>query len=283
MCSTNDNGVTAWADAATLAANSWPASAQLEIKTPEMYLECYHLTDSIARKLQQISSSSGLEWNFTEIFHTQVTTAEANPGIQLTRAMSRANSVIAKVRAANFLENSVRDSFASLPWLNEATGTIDYNPGSNAGLDFQDGALGMQLQLGSQFIPSRPLEAQVEEHMHSNLVTFAQFHRAQNSVVPRRGFAGYRLTADVAADTGLTATPGTIFSGMSAVSSLPLESSGTLAQSGAAISAQRTCVVNMNFTTAANAASRYGSRRIDLYVPHEKLATLFLDSVVVRS
>ena len=282
VCGTTLDGLPSWETAQERVQGSWPSTLELKISTPEMYLECYHLTDSISRKLQQISSSSGLEWNFTEIFHTQVTTPEMSPGIQLTRAMSRANSVIAKVRCANFLENSVRDSFESQPWMPEATGTIPYL-GSEAELTFRDGSVEMQLQLGSQFIPSRPLRDEVEEHMHSNLVTFAQFHRGQNSTMSRRTFAGFRLSANVG-DSGFSfGVPGTSFSGMAAVSSLPLESSGTLAQSGAAISAQRTCVVNMNFTKAADSISRYGSRRIDLYVPHEKLATLFLDSVVVRS
>ena len=64
-----------------------------------------------------------------------------------------------------------------------------------------------------------------------------------------------------------------------AVSAVPLESSSTLQQSGAAISAQRTAVVNMTWAKSDDT----DDRKIDAFVPYSKLATLFLDSVVVRS
>ena len=256
-----------------------PFAGDLKIKSPEMHLETFTLTDSILRKLSQISASSGLEWYFDAVHQMNHTVGESDLSMQITRALSRANNVIVKTRNASYLGNSIVDSYASQIWAQteKEGGPTDAVYNTNlVGDKYQDGTLEeFQVQLGAQYIPSRSL-ATKKEVMHSSMKTFSQFRRSDEvGGVDDAQFSGMRT------NTLIDPAAGVYLSGL-AVAAVPLESSSTLQQSGAAISAQRTAVVNMKWKGVSN-GTNFGLRRVDAFVVYSKLCTLFLDSVVVRS
>ena len=267
VTSTGNNGIPI---TPTMLNPAIPWQGDLKIISPEMHLETFTLTDSILRKLSQISSSSGLEWYFDAVHQMNHTVGESDLSMQITRALSRANNVIVKSRNAKYLGNSLVDSYASQSWV---------LPTEEGGIQEdvkQDGTLvEFQVQLGAQYIPSRSLQTK-KEVLHSSLKTFSQFRRSDEvGGVDDSQFSGIRTNL-------ATETEGVYLSGL-AVAAVPLESSSTLQQSGAAISAQRTAVVNMKWKGEAAQVSDYGLRRVDAFVVYSKLCTLFLDSVVVRS
>lgn len=251
----------------------------------EMHLETFTLTDSIVRKLSQISASSGLEWYFDSVHQASIVTGSDSLSMQITRALSRANNVIVKTRNDKWLGNSLLDSYASQAWVLPDTEN-NLNDPSLPGVDPRslldkdlDGTMEeFQVQLGAQYIPSRSITGR-KEMMHSAYKTFSQFRRSDVLGGPDTAqYGGIRVTAQQAGVVG-EYLPGV------AISAVPLESSSTLQQSGAAISAQRTAVVNMKwkYPSSSDAGSKFGLRRIDAFVVYSKLATLFLDTVVVRS
>jgi hypothetical protein len=252
-----------------------PWVGDLKVVNPEMHLETFTLTDSILRKLSQISAASGLEWYFDAVHQMNVTISQGDLAMQITRALSRANNVIVKTRNAKDLGNTYKDSYASQPYtptVKEGRVAIDDEAKFNGALrEFQ-------VQLGAQYIPSRSMSTK-NEILHSALKTFSQFRRSDELGGPDDAmFSGIRVSKD----TATTAATIRYLSGL-AVAAVPLESSSTLQQSGAAISAQRTAVVNMAWEGETDPASIFGLRRVDAFVVYSKLATLFLDSVVVRS
>lgn len=273
VCGTDSEGV-------TTGLNGWPAAQPLLINNPEFHLETFTLTDSILRKLSQISASSGLEWYFDAVHQMDASTSENDYSMQITRALSRANNVIVKSRTKTNIGNTFQDSYGSQAWvrtLKEGGGTSDgaVNP-YNASVDGT--MVAFQVQLGAQYIPSRSLST-TKEFVHSAFKTFSQFRRSDEvGGVDDTQFSGYRVTrkatADAAADDYMLGV---------AISAVPLETSSTLQQSGAAISAQRTAVVNMTWSPTAGGAVVSATRKLDCFVVYSKLATLFLDSVVVRS
>jgi len=199
--------------------------------------------------------------------------------VQVTRALSRANNIIVKTRLDPKLRNPTQDSLASQPWtydvLPAATTTADVvaaEQGDNGTLR------GFQVQLGAQFIPSQPIQHR-EDFLHSALKTFSQFRRSDElDGVQLPTFTGVKTVQGTNAPLDSVYKPGL------AIAAIPLESSSTLQQSGAAISAQRTAVVNLEWgDEAPRFNTMNANRRIDLFVTYSKLATLFLDSVVVRS
>jgi hypothetical protein len=244
----------------------WDPSQVVTIYNPTINVESFTLTDSIVRKLSQISSQSGLEWYWDAVHQTSTVTAQQSTSIQVSRALSRANNAIIKTRSVNVIQAPTADHFASDPWDLLGSST------ANAAVDGTMQAY--QVQLGAQYIPALPITT-TPQYLHSALKTFNQFRRSDEVGGPTlaefRAILAIASAANGAADT--------YFGGL-AISAVPLESSSTLQQSGAAISAQRTAVVNITWNYARTAVTQ---RRVDLFVMYSKLATLFLDSVVVRS
>jgi hypothetical protein len=265
----------------TITEEGTPWSGQLLINNCELHLETFTLTDSIVRKLSQISASSGLEWYFDALHQS-----DGSPGsqsdytMQITRALSRANNVIVKCRTLKHLSNTFEDSYGSQVWyrtVEEGGGTqqFKYNEANGE----QDGnMIAFQVQLGAQYIPSRSLREK-KEFVHSAFKTFSQYRRGDGYGGPDDvQFSGFRTTREFSEDTADNVQKGL------AISCVPLESSSTLQQSGAAISAQRTAVVNMAWGPSSGVGSaKTQDRKVDVFVVYSKLATLFLDSVVVRS
>jgi len=229
----------------------------------------------------QVSASSGLEWYFDAVHSMEGGGTESDYSMQITRALSRANNVIVKTRTRSDIGNTFKDSYGSQPWvkkISEGGGTANSPPALNLPDSTIDGSMvGLQIQLGAQYIPSRSLKDR-SEFIHSALKTFSQFRRTdQVGGVNDTMFSGFRTTRKTTADAA-----GDNYMNGLAIAAVPLESSSTLQQSGAAISAQRTAVVNMSWNPAAG-ATPIASRKVDVFVVYSKLATLFLDSVVIRS
>jgi len=260
ICGTDESGLPA-------GGGNW-LDQEVKISNCEVELETFTLVDSVIRKLSQISASSGLEWSWDAVHEMNITVNSSDLTMQITRALSRANNITVRTRLAANIGNTAADSFASQPWVPQA-GEIDYYVGAASDTP-RDGRLSQfQCQLGAQYIPSRSILSN-REFMHSALKTFSQFRRDDKCVgVTEDEFTG------IPAARPASASASAWYSGL-AIASLPLESSSTLQQSGAAISAQRTANVNMQWANANN-------RRVDMYVTYSKLASLFLDSVVVRS
>jgi len=270
----------------------WPAGTAVFITKPEINLECFQLTDSVVRKLSQISASSGLEWYWDAVHNMTTTKGDSEITVQVTRALSRANCMIVKSRHDSAVNRHDQDSFASQPWVHHVwedeakyPKAIEYGNSGNL--------IGFQVQLGAQFIPSQPIQYR-EDFLHSAMKTFSQFRRNDEvGSVEMPSFAGIKMNKGTAQVDGPPVVPAVIakYKPGLAIAAVPLESSSTLQQSGSAISAQRTAVCNLAFKYPVDQLTMYdGStsingklRRVDVFVPYSKLATLFLDSVVVRS
>lgn len=265
----------------------WGANDSCTIIKPEINLECFQLTDSIVRKLSQISASSGLEWYWDAVHNMSSTLADSQVTVQVTRALSRANNIVVKSRHDTAVGRHNFDSYASQPWVygvNDTTGGDEEK--GNAG-----NMSGFQIQLGAQFIPSQPIVYK-EDFLHSAMKTWSQFRRNdETGSVEMPTFTGVKQRdASTIAAPAVPANFAVYKPGL-AVCAVPLESSSTLQQSGSAISAQRTAVCNIEYKYAPvalreplTAAVIPGTlRKIDVFVAYSKLATLFLDSVVVRS
>jgi len=248
----------------------WGASAVPFIQNVFINLESFQLTDSITRKLSQISASSGLEWTWTAVHQSATTQKNAEFSFQVSRALSRANNIVCKMRSKTAYESSLADSYTSLPWVseniaNDGTAYIEEVKANDGGIE------GFQVQLGAQFIPAAPLD-NLQDFYASALKTFGGYRRTDASVgADLDQFAG-KVLGKVTANA---AKP--VYGTCVAIAAVPLESSSTLNESGAAISAQRTAVVNIKVKDTAV------ERRYDFFVEYSKLATVFLDSVVVRS
>lgn len=247
----------------------WPPGSSVTFNNAQIAMETFTLSDAIARKLAQISAATGLEWAWDATHQTsQIVTTSSN-SIQINRALSRANVVLVKTRTNSNVGNPVVDSFASDPW--DLRGPIAIPANYN-----QDGTMiSFQVQLGAQYIPAAPI-TRTPDFLHSALKSFAQFRRNDElGGVPLWLFRGISTYYG----TPVAVIPDIVRAGL-AISSVPLETSSTLQQSGSAISAQRTAVINMTWNNGRDAAF---ARRIDLFVPYTKVASLFLDSCVVRS
>jgi hypothetical protein len=194
--------------------------------------------------------------------------------------MSRANNVVLKVRDLKSTSEAKEDSYSSQAWLADkygdgaTDGAGDVNQRATS-IEKVNGTLKqLQVQLGSQFMPSKPID-NLPEAIHSALKTFGGMRRTDTSIgLTVQEFAGEETAAYA---SGAVSTPNVAFTPSIGIMAIPLESSSTLQQSGAAINAQRTAVVNVQLAKT----DRF--RRVDLFVEYTKLATLMLDSVIVRS
>jgi len=65
--------------------SAWITGQKLEISRCEMHLETFTLSDSISRKLSQISASSGLEWYFDAVHQMNHSVTDSDLSMQITR------------------------------------------------------------------------------------------------------------------------------------------------------------------------------------------------------
>jgi hypothetical protein len=191
-------------------------------------MESFTLTDAITRKLAQISASSGLEWNWTAVHWIAHNPIEDQFSIHVSRSMSRANNVVLKVRDLEATSKETDDSYSSQAWL--APGYGDGATGDRlTSIAKVNGTLqALQVQLGSQFMPSKPID-NLPEAIHSALKVFGGMRRTDTSIgLTLEEFAG----KETAAYAGAVAAPDVAFTPSVGILAVPLESSSTLQQSG---------------------------------------------------
>lgn len=211
-------------------------------------LESIAITDGISRRLAQISGSRGLVWNWDTVYTTTTFPRGLDHSVQITKAVSRANTACFFVRNTEQLSSYEYDS------LNSSTNAYD-------DFDFTS----YQFALGAEFMPIRPLSG-VKQFHQAALKCFEQFRRVDELV---SGEANNDL-------------------GRLAMACTSLESSTTLAQAGVAINSQRTAVATMIFNDDTkkdwkpNLAFR-NARRVDMFLTAEKVAIIMLDSISLRS
>lgn len=264
----------------------WAATDTVTIEGMLFCAETFTLTDAISRKMAQISGATGLEWSWDAVAQSSLQTPNTTTSIQVNRALSRANAVILLARNQSQIATSVQgqqsDYFGANPWNLKIANTTNYTQNQA-----WDGTMtSFQVQLGAQYIPAQPITLPAD-YLHSALKTFSAFRRNDRTVgVPLWDFIGPKMASydgtNVQTPTEVAESTGPIDLRRAALARacVPLESSSTLQQSGAAISAQRTCVINMTW--------QYGradntQRRVDCFIPYTKLSSHFLDSVTVRS
>jgi hypothetical protein len=260
----------------------WTATQSVTIENPRIHIESFIVSESVSRKIAQISSTRGLEWNWAGVHQSSYTTEQATTAIQVNRTLSRADCIIVKTRTAGNLTSASANAFASDSWdypeTIDQTPTANNIPGQPVPIDTQnDGTMtAFQVQMGALYVPMAPITS-TRQFLHSALKTFMQFRRNDEiGGVPLWDFSGMIYSQPYSGNllVGSFTTPAL------AISAVPLETSSTLQQSGMAISASRTAVINMTFKFARTTAN---PRRIDVFVCHTKLASYFADGTVVRS
>jgi len=178
------------------------------ISQASIYLEQYQLTDAIAKTISSISATSGLEFPFVSWHAQSKNTPAANKQVtfQVSRSLSRANTVMWITRHTNDLENQFRNSVAP----------ISFSLAQDANLRFN-------MQLGGQYIPIQPAEGALELFQHA-LIANGKYHSVLG--------------------TDLNYYRDWLNGGAGAIQ-FSLETSSTLEQSGSALSAQRVLVLNL--------------------------------------
>jgi len=165
--------------------------------------------------------------------------------IQVTRALSRVNSVSLMIRKTSDLNDVRYDGIGT----RKVTKDVRY-----------------QVQLGGQYIPIMQV-AGPRETLQMSFVTENDYMKGLTAGVRLRDF-----TQDATVVNTAVAPSNHI--GRYAIT---LESSSSLAQSGSALSAQRVLIFNIIGLDDTEQS------RFVLAAKHVTLATIFLDSVVVRS
>jgi hypothetical protein len=219
------------------------APGAIKIEHASIQLETITLTDAITRSLAQMSANQGLTIPFTRLHSIRTFYGAALTGstIQVNRALSRANAV-----CVAFFRN-VSDDFASATPTEDA-GKSDFLRILPADMRIES----MQVKLGAEFYPSKPLQTLQERFQTSQVAWGAYRGSTQNSINVR----DYLYSADVTCTT--------------------LEKSSTLSQSGQAIAANRDMNVELQSSDLPN-------KRATTFVPHVAILSIFLDSVTVRS
>lgn len=218
----------------------------LEIIAPKLCLETITFTDAVLRALSMTSVTSGLEMPFTAVHYLANNAQNSNNTIQINRGLSRANAVFIR----NYLSNVYANNAAAMILDSQAADFVETGPNN-----------GFQVKLGSEFMPTRPLDTLMTLYQACQVAFGNMRADIQNTVTPQ-DYGGHRAT-HVFAVLGL-------FGGT-------LEKSSTLAQSGSPISASRDLQVNWGSNAPA------GNRLVDAFVPYVVLATFFADSVLIRT
>jgi len=231
------------------------ATLKYEIVDPQIILDTVVLSDAVLRKLSEMSANQSLEWVWQSVHTNSVTTGAASQSsIEVTKALSRANAVWAVPRVATALQEeatgpAVVHTLAEA-WRNDSfkwTG-VPKNPFTS-----------WQFILGSLHFPLIPVETMLESYFHilslakdistpygKSSLSYAQFNPI---LTPSHGEYAAVQT---------------------------LERSSVLSQSGTAVGAQRGLLVRLTHNLPE------ADRIVTLFTQHQKLASVFLNQVVVR-
>lgn len=242
-----------------------PTVTSLTITDAVIGLEAIGLSDGISRRLGQISAERGLVWHWDTVLSISHYSADTAASIQVNRAISRANQMIAVTRKTSSLSAPKEDSITpERPYLGSANGVAPRTGGITK----------FQVQLGAEYIPTAPVTTSTEAY-HTAMKTFYSFRRQDKQ--SDASLSLYHNDLLLVGKMGdLTSPIHPVHNGAIQIAAVPLETSSTLGQSGVAINAQRTAIMNMNFPNATN-------RRIDVFVTATKLAVVMLDSITLRS
>jgi hypothetical protein len=248
-----------WEDAfcvQTIAAGAIPVApavipSSYVVSNVEIVLQQVQLTDAISRAIHNTSATSGLEYAFTSVAVTTQTNANTSGSIQLSRALSRANACFV-----------ARRSFRQVSAAVDIRSRRQTHAPSFLKI-VKDGTSGQfRVMLGGQQIPQTPVRSEREAYFHMLVAMGAAFDPTRCNTVSFHDYQG--VAFNELSDT---------------VYGISLETSSTLNQSGSAVSAQR--VLLFDYTDAEVDAS--GSSQYTMFVPHVRLASCYLDSVIVRT
>lgn len=213
------------------------------ITDASLNIEQYQLTDAIARQIASISSQQGLEFPYESWVHTDKITNGAN--VNFTAQVTRALSRANKI----MMHSSVQKPLLADRKKLVHAATVPFTKHTSL--------FNIQAQLGGEYLPIQKIDTEAEAYEHA-LIAWNKYHSLTGTNIQYLNDWKY----------GGVAAP-----------ALTLEGSATLTQSGAALSAQRVLLVNYvrDFTVDL------GNLQHVLFTSYVRLATSFLDSVIVRS
>jgi hypothetical protein len=288
--------------------NEWPAGSRVYIDNIRLNLCSYSLTDSMSDYIAKKSASEGLQWAWTAVVNTSTTNTEEVFTMPISQSLSRANAFIVKARLASRLDNFFTNHTASLPWLPDEDRSASARHSTNLDTssvidtpnhDIDGTCLEMQARVGAMYLPSSALgNGGVKQFYHSALQCFSAFRRHDAQIGPTLSeFAGeimnpgvkYQTATAATADDQITYMDPTQFdkgeqmypaitTAAQGLYAIPLETSPDLAQAGIALSSQRSGEISLRFKPMSG---KQRPRRYDLFVPHTRVASLFLGDVCV--
>lgn len=289
----------------------YPVGSKVLIGDVKVNLCSYTLTDAVSRRVAQVSSEKGLDWTWKAIANQTLLTKENEINMKVSKAISRADMFIVKARLSQNLNNQFTDSFSSLPWVDPMVksyaGRFSTLPPffddvrmTSDSTNLDGTCVGMQVRLGAEYYPAQPMGRQgKQQFIHSALQSFNAMRRNDAAVGPTaeqfsgvvRSIGKQYQTIDGSGDpfadrfvsgavVALDGSYPALYSSCVGIYAIPLETNPDLKQSGLAISAQRTAEINMEFL---DAGADPKLRRYDLFIPHTKVASLWLgDQCIVR-
>jgi hypothetical protein len=258
----------------------------------QIVLDLYTLTDGTVRALSDLSASAGLDIDFTSVWQVNQFTPSQNTVVAVTKALSQASAVHAKIRDENQLQKTtgqILDSFCS------AAPADTINLGSG----------GYYITLGSLFMPQQPIQTinqlyaitkqcwNMFNERPSSWTTLSMFKNDFTSPhvasltkpyinveydAPNGGDVNPLWEYIIGGNTkigniGTTFVPGQLFSYL-------LERSMILASS-CAVSSQRSLQVILNMNLVKESSST--GWRVSIFTEYQKVVSVFLDSCIVRS
>jgi hypothetical protein len=247
-----------------------PTGWNISINNVKAKLETITFTDAVLRSISMTSANTGLEIPFIAVHSSQANTSTNTVSIQVNRAVSRANAIIVRAYPQAAVANTAR------------TLQLDSVAAYNLPLE-----LGFQVKLGAEFMPATPILGNMALYQAAQIAFGNWKSRDKNTVTIKdfcgSGQQGYPYQYQVGEENSgfYSMCPWATLG----IMAMTLEKSSTLAQSGSPISSARD--LNVVFGGAAFAA--YGTPVVwdgivcDIFVPHVALATVFLDSVLLRS
>jgi hypothetical protein len=233
-----------------------------KIAKAQIHLDLYTVTDGVMRSITAISSTSGLDIDFTSMWDTQQNIGtQLTPTISVNKAISMAQGVHAFIRlqaavakAGDLVVNNSSFQSISLVELNDA-----------------------QVVLGSMFLPLQGISDWREAYAHAVQYWGTWSNRHSTCTLRPESFLNDG-TAPVPTGEGEKQLWSIV---NKAVLTQMLERSQILA-SGTAISSQRNLQFSIGFKAAPTDPDD-GEKLVSLYTQYAKLVSVFLDSAIVRS
>jgi hypothetical protein len=208
-----------------------------------LFTDTFQLSDSIARKMNQLAATGGLELSYVASASTFTSGASSQDRFSIN---------------ANLSVSRALHAFAVEVPTSHLTATEDsFNTGVGSELNT------WQFRVGSQYFPTAPVTG-MKDSLISTLYSWDKIRNcnaSSSTAVDYASFMGY-------------ATPTTSQRNCAAVGTT-LERSSVLNLSGIPINQSRALVLDINYSTAV-------ARTIHMFVSYQMACTVFLNSVVVK-